>query len=114
MVVTFRRRSSRKTLRLSGRRHESRKLRDALCLRTSPRFSDRCLDRAGFEGEVFSRKKKSDPATVTRVLRIVFRRIQRLCAAVSVSSCPEGFTKLRSNQRLIHFHKPRCVLQRKR
>src|SRR6266566_3319138 len=103
MVVTFRCRSSRKTLRLSGRRREGRELRDALRLRASARFSDRCLDRARFEGEIFPREKKSPPTTVTRVLRIVFREIRRLCAAVSVSSCPEGFTELRSTKRFLHF-----------
>src|SRR5260370_22911178 len=101
MVVTFRCRPSRKTLRLSGCRREGRELCDALCLRTSARFSDRCLDRTRFEGEIFPKKKKSDPATVTRVLRIVFRGIRRVCAAVPGLSSPAGFASITTTQRFL-------------
>src|SRR5207237_7817006 len=83
-----------------GCRGESRELRDALRLRTSARFSDRRLDRARFEREIFPREKKSPPTTVTRVLRIVFRGIRRLCAAVSVSSCPHSFTLNQEQQEI--------------
>src|SRR5437588_13091410 len=80
---------ARAALRAAGRGGKGRELRDALRLRTASRISDRCLDRTSAQAAVFSAEAKGHRARTPRILRLVFRQIRRLRAAVSVSSCAQ-------------------------
>src|SRR6059036_2665129 len=62
MVEAFGCRSSKKSVRAARRGSEDCKLRDALCIRATPRIPDRRLDRAGSETALFAAPKENDGA----------------------------------------------------
>src|SRR6266496_3064904 len=93
VVISARSRSQRETVCVARRGSEGCQLCNALCLRTTARISNRCLDREGFETTVFSAEEKNHGTAVARIFGNVFWRTRRLRAAIPVSSRANGFSE---------------------
>src|SRR4029077_1343104 len=99
--------TTRKTLCFARRGSENRKLRDALCIRAAPRIPNRRLDRARFEAELLAGSKENDSAAAARIFRNLFWGAWRVRAAVFVSSCKDGFARVRGIERFLDSASPR-------
>src|SRR5437867_11124012 len=86
VVISARSRSQSETVCVARRGNEGCQLCNALCLRTTARISNRCLDREGFETTVFPAEEKHHGTAVARIFGNVFWRTWRLRAAILVSS----------------------------
>src|SRR5882757_1761163 len=93
-------RSQRETACVARSGNEGCQLCNALCLRTTARISNRCLDREGFEATVFSAEEKNHGTAVARIFGNIFWRTRRLRAAILVSSRANRFSKIHNGEEL--------------
>src|SRR5260221_9759029 len=100
VVLSARSRSQSETVCVARGGNEGCQLCNALCLRTTARVSNRCLDREGFETTVFSAEEKNHGTAVARIFGNVFWRTRRLRAAILVSSRADGLAKIQNGKEL--------------